>query len=218
MTAQDDVRLTPRERLLQAARELFYAEGIQSVGIDRVIERAGVAKASLYSTFGSKESLVRAYLDETHRRIIDARRSAAERANDPVSAILAVFDSQALDFQRPDYNGCAFAGARAEAPAGGLIDEAARSFRQDLRDLFRELCVQAGAADPDQLAWQLQLLYGGGGESAKLDREPGIAAVQRAAVEVVLKASLPTPPPRRSGRGPRRRDSATGSATGSRSA
>src|SRR5262249_42523015 len=51
-----------RDRLLAAATELFYAEGVHTVGIDRVIERAGVAKASLYSTFGSKEELVRAYL------------------------------------------------------------------------------------------------------------------------------------------------------------
>ena len=69
-------RRSPRERLLEAAGELFYAEGIQSVGIDRVIERAGVAKASLYSTFGSKEELVEAYLDERHARI---HRTAAGR-------------------------------------------------------------------------------------------------------------------------------------------
>lgn len=190
MTTQDQVRLSPRERLLAAARELFYAEGIQSVGIDRVIERAGVAKASLYSTFGSKEGLVRAYLDESHQRILHWRRAAVEKASDPVAAILAIFDSQAADFERPDYNGCAFAGARAEAPAGGLIDEATRAFRQELRALFFELCVQAGAADPTQLAWQLQLLYSGGSESAKLDREPRIAAFQRAAVETLVKAAL----------------------------
>jgi AcrR family transcriptional regulator len=190
MTAQDEVRLAPRERLLAAARELFYAEGIQSVGIDRVIERAGVAKASLYSTFGSKEALVRAYLDESHERILGRRRVAVEGAGDPVAAILAVFDSQARDFERPDYNGCAFAGARAEAPAGGLIDDATRSFRQEIRGLFRGLCVQAGASDPDELAWQLQLLYSGSAESAKLDHEPGLAAVQRSAVEKLLNASL----------------------------
>jgi AcrR family transcriptional regulator len=190
MTTRDEVRLTPRERLLAAARELFYAEGIQSVGIDRVIEQAGVAKASLYSTFGSKEALVRAYLDESHERILGWRRAAVEEAGDPVAGILAIFDSQARDFARPDYNGCAFAGARAESPAGGLIDDATRSFRQELRGLFRDLCVQAGATDPDQLAWQLQLLYSGGAESAKLDREPGVGSVQRAAVEKLLKASL----------------------------
>jgi AcrR family transcriptional regulator len=190
MAVQDQLRGSPRERLLDAAQELFYAEGVQSVGIDRVIERAGVAKASLYSTFGSKEGLVRAYLDESHERILGARRAAAASAADPVSAILAVFDSQGRDFKRPDYNGCAFAGARAEAPAGGLIDEAARSFRADLRALFRELCVEAGAADPNRLAWQLHLLYSGGAESAKLDRDPGVAAAQRAAVEKLLEGSL----------------------------
>src|ERR1700735_3165416 len=52
-----------RERLLASADALFYAEGVQSVGIDRVIEHAGVAKASLYNLFGSKEGLVRAYLE-----------------------------------------------------------------------------------------------------------------------------------------------------------
>src|SRR3954463_12602977 len=51
-----------RDRLLSAANELFYDEGVRAVGIDRVIERAGVAKASLYSAFGSKEELIRSYL------------------------------------------------------------------------------------------------------------------------------------------------------------
>ena len=64
MTA--DIKHSARERLLAAANELFYAEGVQTVGIDRVIERAGVAKASLYNTFGSKENLVRAYLESRH--------------------------------------------------------------------------------------------------------------------------------------------------------
>ena len=86
---------SPRERLLEAASELFYAEGIQSVGIDRVIERAGVAKASLYSTFGSKEELVRAYLDERHAKLLAWRRAAAAAVDDPVEKILAVFDSAA---------------------------------------------------------------------------------------------------------------------------
>jgi hypothetical protein len=94
------------------------------------------------------------------------------------------------DFQRPDYNGCAFAGARAEEPAGGAVDEATRSFRADIRALFRELCEKAGAQDPDLLAYQLQMLYSGGGEAAKLDRDPGVATAQRAAVETLLKSTL----------------------------
>jgi AcrR family transcriptional regulator len=191
MTVEEELRRSPRERLLEAARELFYTEGVHTVGIDRVIERAGVAKASLYSTFGSKEGLVRAYLEEYHDRILARRRAAAEGAPDPVSAILAVFDSMARDYQRPDYNGCAFSGARAEEPIGSPIDSATRAFRADIRALFRDLCQQAGASDPEQLAWQLQMLYTGGSESAKLDREPRVVAgAQRAAVEALLHSAL----------------------------
>ena len=60
------VRPSARERLLAAANELFYNEGVHTVGIDRVIDQAGVAKASLYNTFGSKDELVRAYLETRH--------------------------------------------------------------------------------------------------------------------------------------------------------
>src|ERR1700748_3319575 len=99
-----------RERLLEAAGELFYAEGVQSVGIDRVIERAGVAKASLYSAFGSKEALVHAYLEDRHDRQLGRLRAAVHAAgDDPTERILAVFDAQAAGFRRPTYHGCAFA-------------------------------------------------------------------------------------------------------------
>lgn len=189
MPVEEELRRSPRERLLEAARELFYAEGVHTVGIDRVIERAGVAKASLYSTFGSKDGLVEAYLTEMHERMLSRRRAAAAAALDPVAAILAVFDSLARDFERPDYNGCAFAGARAEEPAGSAVDAATRAYRADIRALFRELAADAGAADPDGLAWQLQMLYSGGSESAKLDRDAGVAAIQRRAVETLLKSA-----------------------------
>src|ERR1700733_11119024 len=164
-------RRSPRERLLEAAGELFYAEGVQSVGIDRVLERAGVAKASLYSTFGSKEELVRAYLDERHSLILGRLRAAVEATDraDPVARILAVFDAQAELFPAPSFHGCAFA---AEAPRDGRIDEAARAYRSDIRELFTELATAAGAPDPPLLASQLQLVYDGACAAANLDRAP----------------------------------------------
>src|SRR4051812_18939306 len=92
-----------RERLLAAANELFYAEGVHTVGIDRVIERAGVAKASLYSTFGSKEELVRAYLEgraqSRHQRIEGHLATLAG----PREKILGVFDVQGEIVAQPTY-------------------------------------------------------------------------------------------------------------------
>src|SRR6202012_1774787 len=144
---------------------------IQAVGIDRVIERAGVAKASLYSTFGSKEELVRAYLDERHATILRWRRAAVAAVDDPLEKILAGFDSQARDFGRPDFNGCAFAGAMAESPVGGTVDRASQSFRKDIRALFEELSSGPGATDPALLGRQLHMLYEGASSAAKLDRD-----------------------------------------------
>jgi AcrR family transcriptional regulator len=184
------VKLSPRERLLQAASELFYAEGIQSVGIDRVIERAGVAKASLYSTFGSKEQLVGAYLDARHTQVLRRLRAAVDAGEDPVERILAVFDAQAQLFGEPSYHGCAFIAATAEAPAGGRVDEAAESYRRDIRALFIELAAAAGAPDPALLASQLQLIYDGGGLAAKMDRDAAIAAPARAAATALIADAI----------------------------
>ena len=187
----DATRRSPRERLLEAAGELFYAEGVQSVGIDRVIERAGVAKASLYSTFGSKEELVRAYLDERHARIVGRLHTAVDAVDpaDPVARILAVFDAQAKLFDAPDFHGCAFTAAAAEAPRDGRINEAARAYRREIRELFVGLAAAAGAPDPALLASQLQLLYDGGSAAANLDRDASIAGPVRAAAASLIAAA-----------------------------
>jgi AcrR family transcriptional regulator len=192
-TQSEAVKRSPRERLLEAASELFYAEGIQSVGVDRVIERAGVAKASLYSTFGSKEQLVCAYLDARHAQTLGRLRTAADAVEDPIERILTVFDAQAQLFSMPDYRGCAFIAAAAEAPMGGRVDEAADSYRRDIRALFTELTAAAGAPDPALLASQLQLIYDGGGLAANMDRDPAIAAPARAAAAALIAAALISP-------------------------
>jgi AcrR family transcriptional regulator len=188
----DDVaaKRSPRDRLLQAASELFYAEGVQSVGIDRVIERAGVAKASLYSTFGSKEELVCAYLDARHAETLARLRSAADATEDPIERLLAVFDAQAEVFRTADFHGCAFTAAAAEARSGGRIDAAAESYRSDIHALFSELAVASGATDPALLASQLQLVYDGGGLAANLDKNPDIAVPARAAASALIAAAL----------------------------
>src|SRR6202051_3045155 len=84
-------RLSARDRLLAAADELFYAEGVHVVGVDRIVERAGVTKASLYNTFGSKDELVRAYL-ENHFRQRQARVAQIVASHTtPRERLLAVF-------------------------------------------------------------------------------------------------------------------------------
>ncbi len=112
-----------------------------------------------------------------------------KRYDQPRRRLLAVFDVQANLFSEPGFHGCAFITASAEAPEGGLIEQATDEYRADIRSLFTELAVDAGAADPAVLARQLQLLFDGGGLAARMDRDPNVAAAAKAAAEVLLDAA-----------------------------
>jgi AcrR family transcriptional regulator len=189
--AQTRHRASARERLLAAADELFYAEGVQTVGIDRIIERAGAAKGSLYNVFGSKEELVAAYLASRHDGTTGRLSKAIEQFHDPRQKILAVFDAQAELFKQPDFNGCAFIAASTEARPGGLIENAADRFRAWIRGMFTDLAEQAGAPDPVSLGRQFHLLYDGAGLAARMDHsDPRIAQTTRDAAQALLDAAL----------------------------
>jgi AcrR family transcriptional regulator len=184
--------LPARERLLAAAEELFYEAGVHTVGINRVLARADVAKDTLYSAFGSKEALIRAYLARRRDRAVTRLTGFVAGQDDPREKILAVFDSQAALFREPGFRGCAFVAACSEAPPGGVIEADAAAYRAWRRDLFTDLARQAGAADPDQLGQQLSVLYDGAELTAGMDRNPGIAAATRNAVAVLLEAKIPS--------------------------
>lgn len=179
-----------RERLLASADELFYREGINNVGIDRVLEHAGVAKASLYSTFGSKDELVRAYLEGRHQlRItrVEARMAKHASARDK---LLAVFDSMAEMLSTPGFRGCAFLKASAELPANERTQPVCDTYRGWVRGLFTRLAGEAGVADPAPLVRQLVLLYDGAAVAAQMDGDTEAAKVARATAAVMLDAAI----------------------------
>ena len=183
-TAAD--RSSARERLLAAANELFYEEGVHTVGIDRVIDRAGVAKATLYKAFGSKDELIRAYLETRHTARRTRITERVEEHREPRERLLAVFDALADSLSAPGYNGCAFANASAEAQPGGPIGEAVDEHRGWFRTLLVDLSRAAGATEPEQLARTLVLLYDGAGISARLDGDRSAAAAARAAAAALI--------------------------------
>jgi AcrR family transcriptional regulator len=190
MATRSATKPSARERLLAAANELFYDEGVHTVGIDRVIEHAGVAKASLYNTFGSKEALVRAYLETRHDNMVQRIMAVVDRYDAPHERLLAVFEAQAEIAAEPGYRGCAFARASAECHPGDLVEQATSTYRGWVRGLFTELAGQAGVPEPQVLARQLHLLYDGASQSARLDHDPAAALAARAAAAVLLGAVL----------------------------
>src|SRR5580698_5485329 len=183
-------RRPARERLLAAADELFYEEGVNLVGIDRVIERAGVAKASLYDCFGSKEELIRSYLQQRHEARQVRLRERLSRCANGKEKILAVFDSMAEVAAKPDFRGCAFARASAEARPGSSVKAMCDESRAWNLALFADLARQAGAADPDRVAQQLRLLYDGASLSAHVDTNSTAVAGARAMAQLLLDQAI----------------------------
>jgi AcrR family transcriptional regulator len=178
-----------RDRLLAAADELFYDEGIHTVGIDRVIEHAGVAKATLYNAFGNKDGLIRAYLEGRRTAREDRINAAIARHDDPRDRLLAVFDALGDTIGRPSFHGCAFVNASAESNPGSAAIEVSDAARAWSHALFAELSTAAGAADPDALGRQLMLLYDGALVSARMDRSADPAAAAKAAAAVLIDAA-----------------------------
>ena len=180
-----------RERLLDAADRLFYAEGVHTVGIDRIIEEAGVAKGSLFYNFSGKDELVAAYLSGRDER----RRTRVERytsgLSDPVEKLVVLFDSLAEAVAEPSFRGCAFANATAEAVDPDSVEAIAlRTYRGWFEDLLLSLTTEAGYADPAGVAERIQLLYDGAVTNTQLDANPGAVAIAKELAELVL-ASAP---------------------------
>jgi AcrR family transcriptional regulator len=184
-----------RERILDAASAAFYRRGIGAVGVDAVVAEAGVAKATLYHHFRSKDDLVVAFLRRRDTRWRDWLRGAVERlAPDPGARPLAVFDALGEWFASEDFRGCAFINAAAEIadpahPARATVEDHKRLLGEYLGELLRE----AGAADPEADAGALLLLVEGAIVSALIEQDPAPAHRARLAAARILERP---PPPR----------------------
>lgn len=173
-----------RTRLLDAAEALFYAEGIQAVGMDRIRTESGIPLKRLYRLYPAKESLVTAYLERRDRRWTASLRTAVE--GQPADPVGAVFDWLAHWFSEPDFRGCAFLNAYGELGTGpaGVLD-VVRRHKAELRALL------ADVAGPGRegLAEQLLLLAEGATVVAALEPGPAAAVRAREAAYVLVRAA-----------------------------
>jgi AcrR family transcriptional regulator len=183
-------RPAPRDRLLAAADELFYEQGVCSVGVDRVLKEADVARASLYTSFGSKEELVRAYLQSrSDRWQATVAEVLPERWDTPRDRILGIFDMLTEWFAEPGYNGCPFINASAESSSLPAVIAVRDAHRAWVRELFADLGREAGAKDPEALSAHLVLLYDGSMVGAQLDRSPAAGDAAKAAAAALIDAA-----------------------------
>ncbi|SHG47066.1 transcriptional regulator, TetR family [Kaistia soli DSM 19436] len=167
-----DVTAKPRaaEKILNAARDLFYREGIRAVGVDEIVETAGVTKPSLYRSFPSKDELAAAYLRDYEIGFWSRFETAlARHPGDPRAGIVAYFSGVSQRQALTNYRGCALTNAAVEFPEPGsparLVSEANK---RALRARLELLAGDMGADDPALLADGLLMLFEGANASGQI--------------------------------------------------
>jgi AcrR family transcriptional regulator len=174
-----------RRRLLDTATRLFYAGGIRAVGIDRIIAEAGIAKATFYNHFPSKDDLVVAYLDEQDR--IGRRAMAALPKQAPRKMITAILGRISDAAVGGDYRGCPFLNAAAEYPdPASPIRQAVDARRAWYHGVLRQLLAADGDPTPDVTASLLVALSDGLLEIAYLDDPKTVPGLVREALSRLL--------------------------------
>lgn len=184
----------PSERLLAVAAQLFCREGIHATGVDRILAEAGVAKATLYRNFGSKEKLIAAVLryegEQWRHWFFDV---LDERGVGGRDALLAMFDILGVWFRMDTYYGCAFINAVGEHDK---TDPAVRALAlEHKRAILQRIQAEAeaaGATDAALLTHWIALLIDGAIVTAMITRDGTCATLAKDAASVLIDRMCPT--------------------------
>ncbi|KOT61549.1 MULTISPECIES: TetR/AcrR family transcriptional regulator [Streptomyces] len=188
MTSSASGTIHPRERLLNIAGKLFYANGIHTVGVEQLVREAGVTRATFYRHFAGKEGLVIAYLQERDARVKRAVEAIlrAHRGRDALLEIVAMIADSVL---QPEFRGCGFLNAAAEYPdPRHHVRLCVAEHRDWFRGVLRDVAHDAGHPDPDRAARALMVLRDGAMAAGYLDDPHDVARTLREAAETILDA------------------------------
>lgn len=180
-----------RERILECASSLFYRQGVRAVGVDLVVEQAGVAKTSLYRHFRTKDDLVVAFLE---REDVDFWATwdevAARHANDPADELAAHMRWIGARLSRSNYRGCPQINVSAEFPEQDHpARQVARAHMQGLRSRLGAIAERLDVARPDELAAQLALLVNGAFVSSELLATDDATRILLASADALVEAA-----------------------------
>lgn len=171
-------RPTAADRIRQSARDLFYRQGIRAVGVEEIVQNAGVTKPSLYRAFDSKDGLATAFLGDYQQCFWEwVAIARAAHPDDARAQVLAYFDGLAERSSTPDYRGCALTNAIIDYPdRTHMVRQEAARLKHQVRDWLVERTRQMGATDPERLADGLILLMEGAYVVGQAFPPPGPAA------------------------------------------
>ncbi|MCC9310424.1 TetR/AcrR family transcriptional regulator [Kitasatospora sp. RB6PN24] len=176
-----------RERLLATATRLFYAEGIHTVGVDRIVTEAGVTRATFYRHFPSKEDLVRSYIQAWDAGVRAEAAAATAGGLTGEQGLALLVSRLGQEMCGPGFRGCPFVNAAAEYPdPAHPVARAIAEHREWLLGLFEEWLRTAGVPEPEQRAGVLMLLRDGAMVGAALGEPEAVAAQLAAGVRALV--------------------------------
>ena len=180
-----------RQRLLAAARELFYEDGICATGVSAVAQEAGITKMTLYAHFPSKEELVTAYLEDSDRRWREFLEEKLSGYEGPRDRLMAVCDAYREYFTTREMRGCAFVNCAAEFPdPNHPARRVIRRHKAGVRERLRDLADEAGAKEPVELAERLFVVLEGAYITSALEGDRGVLDHSRAFFVELVEAAV----------------------------
>jgi AcrR family transcriptional regulator len=191
-TAEDPREpVPPRERLIDAATRLFCRYGVNSIGVDAIVEAANTAKTTLYKVFGSKDGLVEAVLEREGRTWRAWFLNELDGAGgEPLDRLRRIGPILKMWFGRDDFYGCPFINAVAESDkSDDRMRSLAIAHKQVVLGRLSALCREAGLADPDEVAHTLGIVIDGAIVAALITRNTAAADAADRACKAILRAA-----------------------------
>lgn len=181
---------SPQERLIEAATHLFCRYGINSVGVDAIVDAAGTAKTTLYKSFGSKDGLVEAVLEREGRAWRDWFIAEIDGPGGTARERLArIAPTLKIWFGRDNFYGCPFINAVGESDkADDRMRSLAIAHKKIVLERLSELCREAGFEQPGQVAHALGLVIDGAIVAALVTRDAGVADTAAMACDALIKS------------------------------
>lgn len=183
-----------RERLIEVGSNLFYRDGFHAVGLDNIIDQAGVTKTTFYNHFESKEALILKILEHNDRWWRNEFTTKLQKygGDDPGDQLRAVFDVLNDLLTSEVFNGCIFVNVSAEFPLPhDPVHKAAAEHKRLMEMILRDLGLRAGASDPIGLAEQLSVIMEGAYVTRQVTRNERTTEIARKVGDALFEKHLP---------------------------
>jgi AcrR family transcriptional regulator len=190
MSEPSPAKTSTRERIIEAATELFYAQGLRAVSADKIIERVGITKVTFYRHFRTKDDLIVAYLErQAARERADVAATLAKAGGDPDAALSLFAENVGAASCTPGFRGCPFINAAAEYPdPDHPVRQTVAAHRSWFKAVLEKMISPLGLAEPESTADQLVLLRDGAMVSGYLGDPATVSRSLHRAAQAVISS------------------------------